>query len=103
MKKNRECVEKIDEILADHAEEVAEIKAGIVDRNELIEYFKLDSDDLYVLEEALKQMYDRVGMLQNAIITARNNGEMKEAFELEVELVEIRELRKETLLKMKKV
>ncbi len=48
-------------------------------------------------------MFDRVGMLQNAIVTANNQGNKREAFELGMELIEIRELRNETLVKIREM
>ena len=86
-----------------YADRIAELKSEIVNRDELIEHFKLNMDDVATLEEGLKQMFDRVGMLQNAIVSARNSGDKKEAFELELELIEIRELRNETLARVKEL
>ena len=86
-----------------YADRIAELKSEIVNRDELIEHFKLNMDDVATLEEGLKQMFDRVGMLQNAIVSARNSGDKKEAFELELELIEIRELRNETIARVKEL
>ena len=86
-----------------YVDRIAELKSEIVNRDELIEHFKLNMDDVATLEEGLKQMFDRVGMLQNAIVSARNSGDKKEAFELELELIEIRELRNETIARVKEL
>ena len=92
---------KLEAELEPYADRIAELKSEIVNRDELIEHFKLNMDDVATLEEGLKQMFDRVGMLQNAIVSARNSGDKKEAFELELELIEIRELRNETIARVK--
>ena len=94
---------KLEAELEPYADRIAELKSKIVNRDELIEHFKLNMDDVATLEEGLKQMFDRVGMLQNAIVSARNSGDKKEAFELELELIEIRELRNETLARVKEL
>ncbi|MBO4356574.1 MAG: hypothetical protein J5813_00170 [Candidatus Methanomethylophilaceae archaeon] len=94
---------KLEAELEPYADRIAELKSEIVNRDELIEHFKLNMDDVATLEEGLKQMFDRVGMLQNAIVSARNSGDKKEAFELELELIEIRELRNETLARVKEL
>lgn len=101
MKKNRACVAEIDEILADHKEAIDKIRTSIVSREELIEHFNLKSEDPKELEDALKLMFDRVGMLQNAIVHANKDGNSEEAFELSIELIEIRELRNEVLLRLR--
>jgi len=72
-----------------------------VDREELIEHFNLRSEDPKELDDAMKLMFDRVGMLQNAIVSANNAGNEREAFELELELLEIRDLRNETLARLR--
>ena len=94
---------KLEAELEPYADRIAELKSEIVNRDELIEHFKLKMDDVATLEEGLKQMFDRVGMLQNAIVSARNSGDKKEAFELELELIEIRELRNETIARVKEL
>ncbi len=94
---------KLEAELEPYADRIAELKSEIVNRDELIEHFKLNMDDVATLEEGLKQMFDRVGMLQNAIVSARNSGDKKEAFELELELIEIRELRNETIARVKEL
>ena len=91
---------KLDAMLEPHSDRIDKLKNEIVNRDELIEHFKLNSDDVAVLEEALRLMFDRVGMLQNAIVSAKKINDKKEAFELELELIEIRELRNETLTKV---
>lgn len=72
-----------------------------MDREELIEHFNLRSEDPKELDDAMKLMFDRVGMLQNAIVSANNAGNEREAFELELELLEIRDLRNETLARLR--
>ncbi len=94
---------KLEAELEPYVDRIAELKSEIVNRDELIEHFKLNMDDVATLEEGLKQMFDRVGMLQNAIVSARNSGDKKEAFELELELIEIRELRNETIARVKEL
>ena len=94
---------KLEAELEPYADRIAELKSEIVNRDELIEHFKLNMNDVATLEEGLKQMFDRVGMLQNAIVSARNSGDKKEAFELELELIEIRELRNETIARVKEL
>ena len=94
---------KLEAELEPYADRIAELKSEIVNRDELVEHFKLNMDDVATLEEGLKQMFDRVGMLQNAIVSARNSGDKKEAFELELELIEIRELRNETIARVKEL
>jgi len=100
---NRACVAEIDRILEDYSDRIQAIKSEIVDREELIEHFNLKSEDRQELDEALKLMFDRVGMLQNAIVSANNQGNKREAFELSMELIEIRELRNETLARIRKM
>ena len=80
-----------------------ELRSQIVDRDELIEHFNLKSEDRKELEDALKLMFDRVGMLQNAIVAASGQGNKREVFELSMELIEIRELRNEVLNRLKKM
>ncbi len=100
MKENRACVAEIDGILENHRDAVQAIKDSIVDRQELIEYFSLNSDDPEVLEKGLSAMWQRVGMLQNAAISAGQSGNTKDKFEYEVEISVLRELRFETLDKL---
>ncbi len=95
LKENQECVKKISEILEPYSERIKELHIG-VDRNELIRYFRLDSDDPDLLEEALKAMWGRVGDLQNAVTAYKSRGMSKEAFEYESEIKELRQLRIET-------
>ncbi len=95
MKENRACVAKIDETLEGYSSRVEEIKNEVVNRQELIDYFKLNSDDPEEIEEGLKQMWQRVGMLQNAMISAESSGNDKDRFEFAVEISVIRELRTE--------
>lgn len=68
-----------------------------VDTEGLIRYFHLDSDDPEVLEQALKDMWKRVGLLENGVVSALTAGDMREKSELEAEIREIRRLRVETL------
>lgn len=103
LKKNKACVAEIDKKLEGYEDRLDAIRAQIVDRGELIEHFKLNSEDKDELEDALKLMFDRVGMLQNAIVVANNQGNRREAFELSMELIEIRELRNETLARLRKM
>ena len=103
LKSNRECVAEIDRLLEGYEDRIEKIRSEIVNRDELIEHFNLKSEDKAELETALKLMFDRVGMLQNAIVTANNQGNKREAFELGMELIEIRELRNETLVKIREM
>jgi len=83
-------LEKIDSILDGYKEVVAKITT--VDTEGLIKYFKLDSDDPAVLEEALKQMWARAGSLEISVVQAVQKGDFKEKAELEAEVREIRRL-----------
>ena len=103
MNKNKACVAEIDEKLEGYEDRLKELRSQIVDRDELIEHFNLKSEDRKELEDALKLMFDRVGMLQNAIVAASGQGNKREVFELSMELIEIRELRNEVLNRLKKM
>ena len=103
MNKNKACVAEIDEKLEGYEDRLKELRSQIVDRDELIEHFNLKSEDRKELEDALKLMFDRVGMLQNAIVAASGLGNKREVFELSMELIEIRELRNEVLNRLKKM
>jgi len=95
LKENQECVKKITEILEPYSERIKELHVG-ADRDELIRYFRLDSDDPELLEEALKAMWGRVGDLQNAVTAYKSRGKDSEAFKYESEINELRKLRVET-------
>jgi len=103
LNKNKVCVAEIDKKLEGYEDRLGELRSQIVDRDELIEHFNLKSEDKEELEDALKLMFDRVGMLQNAIVVANGQGNKREVFELSMELIEIRELRNEVLNKLKKM
>ncbi len=100
MDENRACVKELDEKLSGYEDRLDKIKSDIVNRQELIDFFELDTDDVEKLETALKLMFDRVGQLQNAIVIAQNQNDEKEVFELNLELITIGELRNETLIKL---
>ncbi len=95
LKANQECIRTIDSMLKPYADRVKELSMS-ADREGLIRYFGLDSEDPEVLEDALKKMWSRVGLLQNAAVAAQAKGDDKELVELEAEINEIRELRVET-------
>ena len=95
LKENQECIKKIDSILEPYSERISTMKVG-ADREKIIKYFKLDSDDPEVLEDSLKKMWARVGDLQNAVTVIREKGDEKELFEYESEITELRKLRIET-------
>ena len=96
LKANQACIAEIDEILDPLHDRL--ISMGLcADREGLIKYFQLDSDDHDVLREALKKMWERVGNLQNVVTNLKaKNGDKKEIFELEMEIAEIGRLRIET-------
>jgi hypothetical protein len=55
------------------------------------------------LQEALKKMWNRVAELQNAIIVARDHGDENEAYELGVEIAELRNLRVRTQARIREL
>jgi hypothetical protein len=74
-----------------------------VDRVGLIKAYKLDSDNPEVLEEALRQIWFRVALLQNAAVAANEAGDEKEVVEIEAEIAEIRQLRLDTQRRIKEL
>lgn len=55
------------------------------------------------MQEALKKMWNRVAELQNAIIVARDHGDENEAYELGVEIAELRNLRVRTQARIREL
>lgn len=99
LNENRECIRKIDEMLEPYSEQIAADQSSL--RNELIRFFQLDSDDPKVLEESLKQMWARVGGLQNAITNLNAAGRGSETINYCIEIAIIRDLRLETMDRIK--
>ena len=64
-----------------------------VNTQAIIEYFHLDSDDPAMLEKALEAMWQRVGVLEAAIVSAITKNDLKTKSDLEAEVREISRLR----------
>lgn len=73
---------------------------NIVDVEQLRTYFCLDSDDLELLDKALKAMWERVGALEHAATIAASKGDAKKKFELDAEIRVLSELRVQTQKKI---
>lgn len=85
-----------------YADRVKELD-NFVDEAELIEHFHLDSDDPEVLDKSLKDMWQRVGMLENGAANAAKNGNTREKVELEAEVRALSKLRAQTLQKIERL